>query len=152
MAPAWQFQFSLQCTVPRDFAWSFWTDVKNWALDADVETVTIDGPFVAGTRGHTVSRSSGPINWSIAEADPARRAVLEFPAPGAVAVFVWKFEDSPTGTAITQEASLSGPEAQKYANTFGRMLEDGIPAGMQKLCDAVEAAAKADRESSVAGK
>jgi len=114
--------------------------VKNWALDADVETVTLDGPFVAGACGHTISRSSGPIDWRIAEADPGKRAVLEFPAPGAVAAFVWTFGDSETGTSISQDASLAGPEAQRYAATFGRMLEEGIPAGMRKLCEAMEAA------------
>ena len=139
MIPVWQFEFSLECAVPRDFAWSFWTDVKNWALDADVHSVTLDGEFAAGSRGHTVSRSSGPIDWQIAEVKPGRRAVLEFPAPGAVATFIWTFSDSANGTKISQEANLAGPEAQGYADSFGKILEEGIPAGMRKLCEAMEA-------------
>lgn len=140
MVPAWQFEFSMECAVRRESAWNFWTDVKNWGLDADVETVTLDGPFVVGTQGHTVSRSSGPIDWRIADVEPGRRAVLEFPAPGAVATFVWTFSDSPTGTKISQHASLAGPEAQRYAETFGPILEQGIPGGMLKLCQAMESA------------
>jgi len=136
--PAWHFEFSVECAVTKDFAWSFWTDVSNWSLDADVESVSLDGEFAAGTCGHTVSRSAGPIGWRIAEAQTGR-AVLEFPAPGAVATFVWTFENSPSGTKISQAASLSGPEAPRYAETFGRMLEEGIPAGMRKLREAIEA-------------
>jgi hypothetical protein len=139
VAPVWRFEFSIECAVSRDFAWSFWTDVRNWALDADVESVTLEGEFVAGASGHTISRSSGPIDWRIAEVEPGR-AVLEFPAPGALASFVWTFEDSATGTEISQEASLSGPEAQRYAETFGPLLEKGIPGGMRKLCEAMETA------------
>lgn len=144
MIAAWYFNFSIECAVPREFAWSFWTDVRNWALDADVESVTMEGEFVAGTFGHTISRSTGPIDWRIAEVEPAERAVLEFPAPGAVATFVWTFEDSATGTRISQEASLSGLEAHKYAKSYGPILEKGIPEGMRKLCEAMEAARSSD--------
>lgn len=140
MLTAWHFEFSIECAVPRDFAWGFWTDVRNWALDADVESVALEGEFAAGTQGHTVSRSSGAIDWRIADVQPLSRAVLEFPAPGAVGTFTWTFDDSPTGTRISQQASLSGPEAQKYAESFGPILEQGIPAGMRKLCQAMEAA------------
>ena len=112
MAPVWRFEFSINCAVPRDFAWSFWTDVRNWALDADVESVSLNGPFVAGTLGHTIGRSAGLIEWRIAEVQPGRAAVLEFPAPGALAVFIWTFADSAAGSEICQEANLSGPDAQ----------------------------------------
>ena len=139
MVPAWRFEFSLDCAVTRDFAWSFWTDVRNWALDSDVESVSLNGPFVEGTSGHTESRAAGPIDWRIADVQHGR-AVLEFPAPGALATFVWTFQDCPEGTRISQEASLLGPEAAHYAETFARALEEGIPAGMRKLCEAMEKA------------
>lgn len=142
MVPAWRFEFSIDCAVTRDFAWSFWTDVRNWAMDADVESVTLNGPFLAGAAGHTISRSSGPIEWRIAEVQPLFRAVLEFPAQGAMGTFIWTFQDSPTGTTISQEASLSGPEAHRYSESFGPVLEQGIPAGMQKLREAMVQAAR----------
>lgn len=81
MLTAWHFEFSIECAVPRGFAWNFWTDVRNWALDADVESIALEGQFAAGTQGHTVSHSSGRIDWRIADVQPLSRAVLEFPAP-----------------------------------------------------------------------
>ena len=137
--PAWRFEYSVTCAVPVELAWEFWTDVRNWSLDADVEAVTLDGPFAAGARGRTISRSSGVIQWRIADVQQGR-AVLDFPAPGANANFVWTFSECSVGTTIRQEASLSGPEAQRYAEGFGRALEEGIPAGMRKLSGAIEAA------------
>jgi hypothetical protein len=134
--PVWSFEFSVDCSVSPDFAWRYWTNVKNWALDLDVESIALNGPFEAGVRGVTISKSSGAIEWRIAEVQPGR-AVLEFPAPGALATFIWTFVDSDGGTKITQCADLSGPNAARYVD-FARALEAGIPAGMRKLCEAMQ--------------
>jgi len=139
----WAFEHTVQCGVSAEFAWKFWTDVENWKLDSDVVSVELEGPFVGGARGATLTKSSGRLEWHVAELGP-RRAVLEFPAPGAVARFVYSFEDVDDGrrTRITQRVSLSGEKASMYVDTIGRALEMGIPEGMRKLCGAMEAAAR----------
>jgi hypothetical protein len=139
--PQWVFEHMLECSVPIEFAWGFWTNVKNWVLDADVASIQLHGEFAAGTSGVTHSKSAGRIAWRITETVPPRKAVLEFPAPGAVAEFVWIFEDMGARTRITQRASFSGEQAALYADTIGPSLATGIPAGMRKLCEAMEAAA-----------
>ena len=83
MQRPWVFEHSVECNVPLEFAWAFWTDVQNWALDADVESLQIDGPFAAGSHGITYSKSSGRIEWRIAEVE-GERAVIEFPLFGAI--------------------------------------------------------------------
>src|SRR5690349_8235449 len=134
---SWSFEHSVEVSVPAEFAWQFWTNVANWALDADVVSVEIDGPFQTGTRGVTNSRSSGPIQWTLANVEPGR-AVVAIEMPDARAEFVWKFEDLGGTTRITQHVSLSGAEAGKYAEGFGPALEAGIPAGMAKLASVME--------------
>jgi hypothetical protein len=47
---AWASAYSVECTVPRQFAWQLWTDVNNWRLDSDVESIELNGPFTAGVR------------------------------------------------------------------------------------------------------
>jgi hypothetical protein len=131
----WSFEFSVECSVSPDFAWRYWTNVKNWALDLDVESVTLNGPFESGFRGVTISKSAGAIEWRIADVQPGR-AVIEFPAPGALATFIWTFVDSDGGSKITQRADLSGPDAARYLD-FAKALETGIPAGMHTLCEAM---------------
>lgn len=88
---AWAFEHSINCDVSSEFAWDFWANVRNWTLDADVESVEIDGPFAAGARGFTNSKSSGRVEWRIVDVQPGR-AVIEFPLPGALGRFVWTFE------------------------------------------------------------
>lgn len=139
---AWGFEHSVECRVSVESAWRFWTDVRNWALDADVVSVEIDGPFAAGARGFTNSKSAGRIEWRIAEAEMPR-AVIEFPLDGAVGRFVWIFEDVGGHARITQRCTLEGEQAHGYAEAIAPSLEQGIPAGMRKLCDAMEGAARA---------
>jgi hypothetical protein len=140
MQEAWAFEHSIECGVSKDFAWTFWTNPSNWALDTDVDSVELYGPFAPGSQGVTQSKSSGRIEWRIADVQPGR-AVLEFPAPGALATFIWTFDDLNGRTRITQRASLSGKQAPMYTKIVAA-LEAGIPAGMHKLCEAMEAAAR----------
>lgn len=143
---AWTFEHSIECAVTHEFAWNFWTKVSNWTLDADVDSIEIDGPFCAGARGFTNSKSSGRVNWRIAEVQPGR-AVIDFPLPGAVGRFVWTFEDIDGRTRITQHCTLEGEQANTFAKAVGTSLEAGIPAGMQKLCETMERAARIDHLS-----
>jgi hypothetical protein len=141
---AWTFEHSVECGVTVESAWKFWTDVSNWALDADVESIEIDGPFAAGARGFTNSKSSGRVDWRVVEARP-ERAVIEFPAPGATGRFVWTFEDFGGRTRMTQRCTLEGEQAEALAKAIGPSLEAGIPAGMQKLCETMAEAARAGK-------
>ena len=90
MDPAWRFEYSVTCAVPVELAWEFWTDVRNWSLDADVEAVTLDGPFAAGARGRTISRSSGVIQWRIA--DVQQGSCFRFPSTGRERQFCVDFQ------------------------------------------------------------
>ena len=143
MTTAWEFEHSVICPVSRDFAWAFWTTVENWAaVDSSVESVTLDGQFIAGTKGVTKSPGMEPIAWHILEADGGHRAVIEVPAPGAALRCLWMFEDATSGgTRITERASLIGENAGEYVEMFGRELEKGIPQVMRNLSEVMQKAA-----------
>ncbi len=34
----WVFEHAIECSVSIQFAWNFWTNVRNWVLDADVDS------------------------------------------------------------------------------------------------------------------
>ena len=137
----WTFEHSIVCAVDAQFAWNFWTTVSNWALDKDVESIDIDGPFAAGTRGVTHTKSSGRIEWRIVDAG-AGTAIIEFPLTSAVGRVFWTFEKETGRTRITQRFTLEGESAQEYVKLVGPVLATSIPEGMQKLCKAIESAAR----------
>jgi hypothetical protein len=138
----WKFEHSVECHVGREFAWKFWSNVDNWAdIDPAIESVTIDGPFVAGAKGITKPPGQEPIHWVLADVADGRRAVVEISLPGALSRFYWLFEDATDGsTRITQTAVVDGERAGDYAEGAA-MLENGIPQGMEKLAQGIIKAA-----------
>ena len=142
MSQPWSFEHAVECPVTRDFAWKYWTTVSNWILDPDVESVVLDGPFASGARGVTLSRSSGKIEWQIADVEPGRAATMELVLPGAVSRFRWLFEDAGKATRIVQRVSIEGPHANDFVQVMSPNLESGIPLGMEKLCRKITDAAR----------
>jgi hypothetical protein len=135
---AWFFEHAVECPVTGNFAWRFWTDVNNWRLDADVESVELDGSFAAGSRGATISRSGGRVEWRIASVEADKSAVIEATVAAAVLRSRWTFEESGDRTRITQRMSLAGIGAEALVNAVATAFESNIPAGMQKLCETME--------------
>ena len=134
----YEFEHAVGCPVPREFAWRFWTRVENWAVvDSSVESVRLDGPFAAGTKGVTKPRGLPPTEWELTEVEAARRAVISIALPGAAFSFEWLFEESAGGgTRITQRVRLAGERAADYAGALPE-FEAGIPAGMRSLVAAM---------------
>jgi hypothetical protein len=131
------FEHQVECAANPEFAWKFWTNPRNWALDSDVASVELHGPFASGSEGITESRSAGKICWKLRSVERDKSAVVEIPLPDGVADFYWRFDACPHGTRITQRVSLEGPQAEAYFD----LLKSGIPAGMAKLAQAIESSA-----------
>jgi hypothetical protein len=138
----YEFECSVECRVEKDFAWGFWSDVANWSVvDPSVEAVTLDGDFAAGTKGLTKPRGADAAEWELLEVVAGESAVIGIFLPGAVLKFYWKFADSPAGgTLITQRVELAGGRAGAYAEGM-KLLEKGIPEGMQSLAKGMSEAA-----------
>jgi hypothetical protein len=141
MEQAWAFEHSLECPVTREFAWGFWTNVSNWAFDSDIQSVQLEGAFVAGSHGVTTSRRAGRIEWQLSSVHAGEGAVVEIPVPGAVARFSWTFENLGDTTRITQRVTIEGEKARSYAP----VLEKGIPGGMRELAENMAKAAAGSR-------
>lgn len=137
-----QFEHAVTCSVHRDFAWGFWSNVDNWAVvDPAVEWVRLEGPFARGTKGRTKPVGMDANEWMLAEVDEGERAVIQIEVPGAVVSFEWVFTDTTDGgTKIVQKVRLEGDQAENYAEGM-KGLEQGIPAGMEKLVQGIERAA-----------
>ena len=141
MEPAWTFEHSATVHADREAAWQFWSDVRNWTVvDPAVEWVCLDGPFEAGSCGRTKPLGAPSTQWTLVAVEPARRAVIELAAPGAVVRFVWMLDDDGGGTILKQRVELEGDQAAQYLDAI-KGLAENIPAGMNKLVLAIEATA-----------
>ena len=112
----WKFQHAVECPVNRELAWQFWTNVENWLFDVSVESVSLDGPFAAGTTGTTKPLGGDLLNWQLIDVEDGHRAVIEMNLPGAVVRFHWRFEElSDNATRITQQVTLRADPRDRHA-------------------------------------
>jgi hypothetical protein len=135
---AWETSYSIKTRASADFAWNYWTDVKNW--DDPPARFEFRGPFVPGARGLTHLPEQPPIEWFVRDVWPGLAATIEIPAEGASVTFHWKFEPTGERTALlTQRISLQGENKQNYLG-YAKTLEENLPHGMKKMASAIERA------------
>ena len=137
LEPVWQFQHSVECNVPRHFAWSYWTDIANW--NEPPASFHLDGSFEAGSR-LTTSLPGQTLHSLIREVvrTGTDEAIIDMQLSGAILSFHWKFESlSQDRTRITQRLTLSGANAEALV-AQASMLEKSTPEGMEKLAAVIE--------------
>jgi len=132
--PAWQFQHSVDCNAPRQFAWDYWTNVANW--NDPRASFHLDGPFDVGSH-LTTSLPGQMLHSVIRNAVAGREAIIEMQLADAILSFHLKFENLTEDTSrITQLIVLSGPNAAAFVAQAG-ILEQSTPEGMKKLVAAI---------------
>jgi hypothetical protein len=135
---AWETRHSVETRASVEFAWRYWTDVRNW--DDPPARFEFSGPFVAGARGLTHLPEQAPIEWFVREVSSGTAATIEIPADGAVLSFEWKFEPAGEGRALlTQRIVLRGEKAENYLG-YAKVLEENLPLGMKKMASTIEKA------------
>ena len=136
----WSFEHSVECKVDRNFAWQFWTNVRNWAeVDSSLESATLEGPFQSGAKIITKPQGGDAIHGQLQDVQDGCSAVVMITLPGAALRCAWKFDDSGIGrTRITQQASIEGDRARDYVSRAAPELEKGIPLGMRRLAETIE--------------
>ncbi len=62
---SWELKHSVIANANRQTVWEFVSNIDNLArVEGDaVESMTLDGPFQAGTRGTTKMRGQEPTHW-----------------------------------------------------------------------------------------
>lgn len=132
--PVWEFAHSIMCAVPREFAWSYWTNIANW-IDPPAK-FEINGPFTNGARLSTILPGQ-TYHSTIHNVVAGRSAAIEMELPGATLRFDWTFEDAGAKrTRIAQRVSLSGANAEAFV-TEARAFERNLPGGMARLAAAI---------------
>jgi uncharacterized protein YndB with AHSA1/START domain len=136
----WELKHSVIADAPRETVWEFVSDIDNLArVEGDaVESMTLDGPFQAGTRGATKVRGQEPTHWRLTVVEPPERATYEMELSGAVLRFAWTYEDLTGGrTRMSQHIMLEGPGAGAYVPLVEQYLAPNAVQGMERLAEEV---------------
>lgn len=137
---AWEMTYSVETDAGSEFAWRYWSDVRNW--DDPPAEFELDGPFVDGARGVTRIAGQATMHWMVRDVNPGKSATIEMQLDGAVMSFSWKVEGIAGGrTRLTQHAVLRGEKAEALLEQV-KVLDRTLPEGMKKLAGKIGEAAR----------
>ena len=137
---SWELKHSVIANANRQTVWEFVSNVDNLArIEGDaVESMTLDGPYQAGSKGTTKMRGQEPIHWRLAEVEPPGRTVTEVKLTEAVVRFIWTYEELPDDrTRLSQHIVLEGPGAEAYVPVMEEHFAPNVAKGMEKLAEEI---------------
>jgi hypothetical protein len=136
----WEWKHSVIADAPRHTVWEFVSNIDNLArVEGEaLESMTLDGPFQAGTKGTTKMRGQEPTHWRLVEVQPPERAIYEMQLTEAVIHFIWTYEELAEGrTRLSQHITLEGPGAASYVPVMEQHLAPNVGKGMERLAEEI---------------
>jgi hypothetical protein len=117
--------------------WERYRDVDNWSewSPKGVEESSLDGDFAVGSRGTSKAPYLPKGNFELIEVEPQRGFTSKAKLPGATLTFEHQLEPIDGGTRITHRASLEGPLSVVWRPAVGRIIERGLPTGVERLAE-----------------
>ena len=140
--PVWEMSYAVETDADLEFAWNYWSNVKNW--DDPPARFELEGAFADGARGSTWVGEQLTMRWTVRDVRAHESATIVLQLDGAEMAFTWGLEAIGDGrTLLTQRAVLSGESAGALVEQ-AKGLEATLPQGMRRLAAAIwDAAAKA---------
>lgn len=130
----WNCEQSAVTKADRMTVWSYWTDMDNHKkAEPGVERIELDGPFVTGTTGRTITNEY-QNEWELTDVVEGSRFGITGYTPDRQGTlsFSWVFDDVDDGTRITYRIDARGPQVEEYMDVL-RQMELNAPRGLQEL-------------------
>jgi len=145
----WEAKHSVIADVERTTVWAWHSNVDNWVRFEGnaVESITVDGPFQAGTQITTKMPGQEPYSSKLIVVEPPRHTVIEMKLSEAVLRFEWTFEElAEKQTRLTQHVMLEGPNAEAYVPLMEQHIAPNMGKGMERIAAEMVKPASRDRE------
>jgi uncharacterized protein YndB with AHSA1/START domain len=134
-------QRSVETSASPAAVWKVWSDTATWPeWNPDVQSMTIDGPFAAGSTG-TMKTKQGTRQIQLSDVVPGRSFRLQTTViPLTRFAFECQVVAGPAGkTTISQAIRVGGPLGGVVGGMMGRQIADTFPALLQGLARKAEA-------------
>src|ERR1700730_7745908 len=131
---------TLETTASPERVWRLWSDVGTWPTwNPDVEAVSIDGAFAAGTTGKMTTKAGGTHAITLTDVRPGRSFRLETsPAPLSTFAFLCEIRPNGGGSTFSQSVAMSGPLGGPFSAMMGRRIAEGFQPLLAGLKSAAE--------------
>jgi hypothetical protein len=125
-------RISVQAPPERIFA--IYSDVPNWSTwDPDTKSSSLEGPFVAGTRGRLVPAKGSAVPMLLTSVVQNRSFTVGVRVPLFRMLFEHELRPLPAGTEVVHRASFSGVLAFLLGKLIGTQLNTGLPITLSRL-------------------
>ena len=137
----WTFEYSHPTSATPEAIWRLWSDVTSWpAWDTDLESVTLDGDFVTGSKGALKPKGMDAFPFALTRVEPERGYSDETPLEGAVLRFDHDLLPADGAIVIRQRVTVDGPAANGYFEQFAENIILDIPGSLARLAAKAEQA------------
>ena len=133
----WTYIHEKECNIDIDRLWELYSNIENWKLwDEEVESISLFGEFLAGTKGTMTMEGQEPMNFSLTVVEPKKCFIDEtIIEPLNVSIIVGHFIEQKTNDRfyLRNSVIIKGENADMVAEKIGESFTVDIPKSMEKL-------------------
>lgn len=131
---SFQFSHSLPLQAADSVLWRFWTDTNLWPLwDTGLKSATLNGDFIAGSRGKLVPDRGPTAKFRLLEVKPQQHYTFATALPGAKLLIRRQLNDVDGVRHFTHTVWFEGPLARFWYKRMGKRYQALLPGVMEKL-------------------
>lgn len=132
----WQFEHTITTKAKAETVWKLYSDISTWtSWDKGIVSVSLEGPFVRGTRGFLQPEGKEKLPFELTDVNPLQgfSDLTDIPGAGVQVRFTHLLAESDGETRITHRVTISGPNAETLAPRLGAHMPKSIPHSMEGL-------------------
>jgi Polyketide cyclase / dehydrase and lipid transport len=131
----WSYEHSTETTAAPERIWQVWADVPGWgSWNPDIEEVSIDGPFAAGSEIAMRPAGQDTVRLRIAELRENERFVDEAVIGDAVIRTLHRLERLDEGRVrVTYRTEIEEPDGSGLGAELGPAITADFPATIAAL-------------------
>ena len=125
----WRYEHTAQAPVSPEAVWRLWSEVELWPdWNPDIETITIDGPFAAGSKFVMNPDSDEAVQMTLAEVVPGTSFTDLAEFNGLVIRTIHLMEPAEGGDLkITYAMEITGTDADTTGAEIGQQITIDFP-------------------------
>ncbi len=130
----WKAEATAETSATAEAVWRAWEDTTHWnSWNPMIRESSLEGPFVAGTRG-SVTPAKGPKSpFELMEVQPQKRWSSRAKIPGARLDIIYELSPGVIGTLITMRAEISGLLSPLFGIIGGGPFKRSLSVAVQNL-------------------
>jgi len=125
----WEYEHSIETSVPATALWDRWSDIATWTeWNAGIVGIEVDGPLAPGTTFTMTPPDGDAVRMTISEVVAGERFTDVMDAGDFVVTTVHRLEPVAAGrTRVVYRTEITGPAADQVGPELGPAITADFP-------------------------